>query len=57
MTWKQQIAIAFLSSEPYPFRQKHIDELQAKLPGTKIMMSMAKLLAGMAADCYMRLLF
>jgi ABC-type Fe3+-hydroxamate transport system substrate-binding protein len=29
--------LLFLSSEPYPFRQKHIDELQAKLPGTKIM--------------------
>lgn len=28
--------IVFLSSEPYPFKQKHIDELQAELPGVKI---------------------
>lgn len=28
----------FLSSEPYPFRQKHIDELQLQLPGTKILL-------------------
>lgn len=27
-----------LSSEPYPFKQKHIDELQAHLPGTKIIL-------------------
>jgi len=28
----------FLSSEPYPFGQKHIDELQPLLPGTKILL-------------------
>ncbi|MCG2613631.1 helical backbone metal receptor [Terrimonas sp. NA20] len=28
----------FLSSEPYPFKQKHIDELQLQLPGVKIML-------------------
>jgi len=28
----------FLSSEPYPFSQKHIDELQPLLPGVKIML-------------------
>ena len=28
--------ILFLSSEPFPFQQKHIDELQAQLPGVKI---------------------
>jgi ABC-type Fe3+-hydroxamate transport system substrate-binding protein len=28
----------FLSSEPYPFKQKHIDELQIQLPGVKIML-------------------
>lgn len=28
--------LLFLSSEPYPFRQKHIGELQALLPGTRI---------------------
>lgn len=28
----------FLSSEPYPFSKKHIDELQPLLPGVKIML-------------------
>lgn len=28
----------FLSSEPFPFRQKHIEELQLHLPGVKIML-------------------
>ncbi len=28
----------FLSSEPYPFKQKHIDELQPLLPHTKIVL-------------------
>ena len=28
----------FLSSEPYPFKQKHITELQKELPNTKIML-------------------
>jgi ABC-type Fe3+-hydroxamate transport system substrate-binding protein len=28
--------LLLLSSEPYPFKQKHIDELQAQLPHTKI---------------------
>ncbi|MBI3139453.1 MAG: ABC transporter substrate-binding protein [Sphingobacteriales bacterium] len=28
--------IVFLSSEPYPFKEKHRAELQAQLPGTKI---------------------
>jgi len=30
--------LLLLSSEPYPFQQKHIDELQAFLPNTKIML-------------------
>jgi ABC-type Fe3+-hydroxamate transport system substrate-binding protein len=30
--------ILLLSSEPYPFKQKHIDELQPLLPNTKIML-------------------
>lgn len=30
--------ILLLSSEPYPFKQKHIDELQPQLPGTKILL-------------------
>ena len=30
--------LVLLSSEPYPFKQKHIDELQAQLPGTKIIL-------------------
>ncbi|RYY41203.1 MAG: cobalamin-binding protein [Chitinophagaceae bacterium] len=30
--------LLLLSSEPYPFAQKHIDELRAQLPGTKILL-------------------
>jgi ABC-type Fe3+-hydroxamate transport system substrate-binding protein len=30
--------LLLLSSEPYPFRQKHADELQALLPDTRIML-------------------
>jgi ABC-type Fe3+-hydroxamate transport system substrate-binding protein len=30
--------LLLLSSEPYPFKQKHIEELQIKLPGTKIIL-------------------
>ena len=30
--------LLLLSSEPYPFKQKHIDELQQQLPGMKIML-------------------
>ena len=30
--------LIFLSSEPYPFRQKHIEELQDRLPGSKIVL-------------------
>jgi ABC-type Fe3+-hydroxamate transport system substrate-binding protein len=32
-------ACLLLSSEPYPFREKHIEELQEKLPGTKILLA------------------
>lgn len=31
--------LVLLSSEPYPFKQKHIDELQQHLPNTKIMLA------------------
>ena len=31
-------AIIFLSSEPYPFKQKHISELQNLLPKAKIIL-------------------
>jgi ABC-type Fe3+-hydroxamate transport system substrate-binding protein len=31
--------LLFLSSEPYPFKQKHIDELQSLLPNTKIVLA------------------
>ena len=31
--------LVILSSEPYPFKQKHIEELQALLPGTKIILA------------------
>jgi ABC-type Fe3+-hydroxamate transport system substrate-binding protein len=30
--------LVFLSSEPYPFKEKHIQELQAHLPQTKILL-------------------
>ena len=30
--------LVFLSSEPYPFQQKHMEELQQELPGTKIVL-------------------
>ena len=30
--------LLLLSSEPYPFQQKHIDELQSLLPETKILL-------------------
>jgi len=31
--------LVLLSSEPYPFKQKHVDELQLQLPGVKIMLA------------------
>ncbi len=31
--------VVLLSSEPYPFREKHIEELQAQLPGTQILLA------------------
>jgi ABC-type Fe3+-hydroxamate transport system substrate-binding protein len=34
----QNCELLFLSSEPYPFIQKHIDELQNQLPNTKILL-------------------
>jgi ABC-type Fe3+-hydroxamate transport system substrate-binding protein len=30
--------LLLLSSEPYPFRQKHVDELSSRLPGCKILL-------------------
>lgn len=30
--------LVFLSSEPYPFKQKHIDEIQSVLPNAKVML-------------------
>lgn len=41
-TGQMQIAncqLLLLSSEPFPFTQKHIDELQPLLPGTKIILA------------------
>lgn len=34
----QKPAYLLLSSEPYPFKQKHIEEIQPHLPGTKILL-------------------
>jgi ABC-type Fe3+-hydroxamate transport system substrate-binding protein len=31
--------LLLLSSEPYPFKQKHIDELRSRLPGIKILLA------------------
>jgi len=33
------VELLLLSSEPYPFREKHIKTLQAELPGTRIMLA------------------
>jgi ABC-type Fe3+-hydroxamate transport system substrate-binding protein len=35
---RQQPAYLLLSSEPFPFQQKHMDELQPHLPNTKILL-------------------
>jgi ABC-type Fe3+-hydroxamate transport system substrate-binding protein len=35
---KGNCQLLLLSSEPYPFKQKHIDELQSQLPHTKILL-------------------
>jgi ABC-type Fe3+-hydroxamate transport system substrate-binding protein len=38
-TWQlAQCDLLLLSSEPYPFQQKHLDELQAELPNTRIIL-------------------
>jgi len=38
-TWQlKQCDLLLLSSEPFPFQQKHIDELQPHLPNTKIVL-------------------
>lgn len=38
-TWQlSQCDLLLLSSEPFPFQQKHIDELQPHLPDTKILL-------------------
>ncbi|MES2330354.1 MAG: helical backbone metal receptor [Bacteroidota bacterium] len=34
----KNIELVFLSSEPYPFKQKHVEELQAELPDAKIIL-------------------
>ncbi len=36
---KKNPALIILSSEPYPFKQKHINELQTYLPSSKIIMA------------------
>lgn len=35
---EKECELLLLSSEPFPFRQKHIDELRQHLPGTKILL-------------------
>ena len=30
--------LVFLSSEPYPFNEKHVEEIQAHLPHSKVML-------------------
>jgi ABC-type Fe3+-hydroxamate transport system substrate-binding protein len=35
---KRETELILLSSEPYPFKKKHIDEFQKDLPGIKIML-------------------
>jgi ABC-type Fe3+-hydroxamate transport system substrate-binding protein len=36
--YKSNCQLLLLSSEPFPFKQKHIDELQPHLPNTKILL-------------------
>lgn len=36
---KKNIQLLLLATEPYPFRQKHIDELTKELPGTRILLA------------------
>jgi len=36
---KHQCQLVLLSSEPYPFKQQHINELQLQLPGVKILLA------------------
>ena len=33
------LELLLLSSEPYPFKEKHINEMQALLPNTKIVLA------------------
>ena len=35
---KKNLDFIFLSSEPYPFKEKHIQELQLYLPSTRIIL-------------------
>jgi hypothetical protein len=54
----QQIAptFIFLSTEPYPFKEKHIIELQSQLPNSKYRLWMVKCLVGMVANYCMFLI-
>jgi ABC-type Fe3+-hydroxamate transport system substrate-binding protein len=36
---KKQCQLVLLSSEPYPFKQQHVNELRLQLPGTKIILA------------------
>jgi ABC-type Fe3+-hydroxamate transport system substrate-binding protein len=62
MLRNKNCGLLFLSSEPYPFKQKHIDELQEQLPGTKIMLVDGEMFSWygsrlLEAPAYFRLLF
>ena len=35
---QQHCQLLLLSSEPYPFKQQHVEELRSQLPGTRIML-------------------
>jgi ABC-type Fe3+-hydroxamate transport system substrate-binding protein len=58
---KLNCKILLLSSEPYPFKQKHIDELQPLLPNTKIILVDGEMFSWygsrllVAADYFMQL--
>ncbi|HUS03340.1 MAG TPA: helical backbone metal receptor, partial [Chitinophagaceae bacterium] len=36
---RQGCQLIILSSEPYPFKQKHVDELHEQLPGKKVILA------------------
>jgi hypothetical protein len=49
--------VLLLSSEPFPFKQKHINELQSLLPDTKILLADGEVFSWYGAACICARLF